>query len=172
MSSSKAVAGLILTLTGLVAGSVGLIYSTGSSDSSSHDVQPVSFSHARHAGELRIDCLYCHRSAAVSAIADVPSLQLCLGCHRNLVSETTETLKLSAYWEKQESIAWIRLHRLPDFVHFTHELHLRAGLPCITCHGRVAEMATTPRAPSYEMGWCVSCHQEREASLDCWSCHK
>jgi hypothetical protein len=172
MSGSMVSSVLVLTLTGLIAAGVGLIYSTGSSDSSSQDIQPVSFSHARHAGELRVDCLYCHRSAAVSAIADVPSMQLCLSCHRNLASETPQTLKLLSYWKNQESIPWVRLHRLPDFVHFTHELHLRTGLQCVTCHGHVEEMPSTPRAASYEMGWCLSCHQENGASQDCLTCHK
>ncbi|MDN5941549.1 MAG: cytochrome c family protein [Nitrospira sp.] len=163
---------LVLMLTGLLTVGVGLIYSTGSSDSSSQDIQPVFFSHARHAGELRIDCLYCHRSAAVSAVANVPSMQLCLSCHRNLVEETTETLKLLAYWENKEPIPWIRLHRLPDFVYFTHEMHLRTGLQCVNCHGQVKEMSSTPRAASYEMGWCLSCHQQNGGSQDCLTCHK
>lgn len=172
MSGSMVRAILVLMFTGFLTVGVGLIYSTGSSDSSSQDIQPVSFSHARHAGELRIDCLYCHRSAAVSATANVPSMHLCMSCHRNLAKETPETMKLLAYWEKQEPIPWIRLHRLPDFVYFTHEMHLRAGLQCVHCHGHVVEMPFTPRAASYEMGWCLSCHQPNGASQDCLTCHK
>lgn len=172
MSGSMVSAVLVLALTGLMAVSIGLIYSTGSSDSNSQDIQPVSFSHARHAGELKIECLYCHRSAAVSATANVPSMQLCMSCHSNFGNETPETLKLLAYWKDQEPVPWIRLHRLPDFVYFTHEMHLRTGLQCVNCHGRVWEMPLTPRAASYEMGWCLSCHQQRGASLDCWACHK
>lgn len=172
MSGSMVRAILVFMFIGFITGGVGLIYSTGSSDSSSQDIQPVLFSHARHAGELRIDCLYCHRSAAVSPTANVPSVQLCLSCHRNLVEETPETLKLLAYWENQEPIPWVRLHRLPDFVYFTHEMHLRSGLQCGNCHGQVKEMSSTPRAASYEMGWCLSCHQLNGASLDCLTCHK
>jgi hypothetical protein len=172
MSGSMMSAILVLMLTAFMAGGVGLLYSVGSSDSSSQDIQPVSFSHARHAGELRIECLYCHRSAAVSATANVPSMHLCMSCHRNLAMETPETMKLLAYWENQEPIPWIRLHRLPDFVYFTHEMHLRAGLQCVNCHGHVVEMPLTPRAASYEMGWCLSCHQPNGASQDCLTCHK
>ena len=172
MNGSMMTAVLILLLTGLMAMGIGLIYSTGSSDSSSQDIQPVSFSHARHAGELGIDCLYCHRSAAVSATANVPSMQLCMSCHSNLADETPETLKLLAFWNNQRPISWVRLHRLPDFVYFTHQQHLRNGLQCVTCHGNVEEMVFTPRAASYEMGWCLSCHQENGASQDCLTCHK
>jgi hypothetical protein len=163
---------MALSLTGLITVGVGRIYSTGSSDSSGQDIQPISFSHARHAGELKIDCLYCHRSASVSATANVPSVQLCMSCHRNLGNETPETLRLAAYWEHQEPIPWIRLHRLPDFVYFTHEMHLRSGLQCANCHGHVWDMTLTPRAASYEMGWCISCHQKNGASQDCLTCHK
>ncbi|HEY7531682.1 MAG TPA: cytochrome c3 family protein [Nitrospiraceae bacterium] len=163
---------LILLLTGFMAASVGLLYSTGSSDSTEQDLQPVAFSHVQHAGELKVDCLYCHRSASTSPVSSIPSMQLCMGCHRNLANETTETRKLSAYWEQQKPIPWVRLQRLPDFVYFTHEMHLKTGLQCINCHGNVERMPYTPRAASYEMGWCLSCHQQRGASRDCWTCHK
>lgn len=163
---------LALSLTGLIAMTIGTLYSAGSSDSGEQDLQPMSFSHARHAGELQIDCLYCHRSAALSATANVPSMQLCMSCHQNLGNETPETLKLLAYWGNQEPIPWIRLHRMPDFVYFTHEMHLRAGLHCADCHGHVERMSHTPRAASYEMGWCLTCHKQRGASRDCLICHK
>ena len=163
---------IVLALTALAAAGVGLLYSTGSSDSMSQDIQPVAFSHARHAGDLQVHCLYCHRAATASATAGVPSMHLCLTCHQNLAKEQAETLKLLAYWENQEPIEWNRLQRLPDFVYFTHEMHLRSGLDCVNCHGHVEQTASTPRAPSFEMGWCVSCHTTRGASRDCWTCHK
>jgi len=170
--SSTVKAILVLALTGLLAAGVGLLYSVGSSDSGEQDRQPVPFSHARHAGDLKIDCLYCHRSAAASATASVPSMQLCMSCHRNLETETAATRILLGYWENQASIQWVRLQRLPDFVYFTHELHLKTGLRCTNCHGDVDRMPDTPRAASYEMGWCLSCHQQRGAPRDCWTCHK
>jgi hypothetical protein len=171
-SSSTVRAVVVLLLTGFMATAVGFLYSTGSSDSASQDLQPIAFSHEWHAGKLKIDCLYCHRSAAASATASIPSMQLCMSCHRNLATETGETHKLLAHWDKREPIPWVRLHRLPDFVYFTHEMHLKTGLQCTNCHGHVDSMPYTPRAASYEMGWCLSCHQERGASKDCWTCHK
>lgn len=162
----------VLLLTGVMAAGVGFLYSAGSSDSAGHDVQPLSFSHARHAGQLKVDCVYCHRFAAVSATAGVPSVSLCMSCHNNLMRETTETDELSRYWERREPIPWVRLQRLPDFVYFTHEMHLRTGLQCADCHGRVERVSHTPRAAGYEMGWCLTCHRQRGASQDCWICHK
>ncbi|CUS39667.1 putative Menaquinol oxidoreductase complex ACIII, cytochrome c subunit ActA [Candidatus Nitrospira nitrificans] len=162
----------VLLFTGVMAAWVGMLYSAGSSDTGDQDMQPVPFSHARHAGRLKVDCLYCHRFASLSATAGVPSVQLCMSCHRNLMKETPDTRKLLGYWERQEPIPWVRLHRLPDFVYFTHEMHLRARLRCIDCHGHVGRVSLTPRAASYEMGWCLTCHQQRGASLDCWTCHK
>lgn len=172
MSRPTVSAVLVLGLTGLTAAGVGVLYSAGSSDSGAQDVQPVSFSHALHAGDLKVDCLYCHRSAPASSVATVPPMQLCMSCHQNLANDTPETGKLLAYWEDQQPIPWVRLQRLPDFVYFTHEMHLQAGLQCAQCHGLVDRMPDTPRAASYEMGWCLSCHQQKGASRDCWTCHK
>ena len=95
-----------------------------------------------------------------------------MSCHRNLVEENAEAKILSNYWNRQETIPWVRLQWLPDFVYFTHEMHLKAGFECVNCHGHVEQMASTPRAASLEMGWCVSCHEAQGASRDCWTCHK
>lgn len=158
--------------TGMLAGAIGLLYSKGSADLAGADTQPVRFSHELHAGRLQIDCLYCHRVAEQSSAAGIPSMRLCMGCHQNLGAETTETRVLLEHWKKQTPVSWIRLQRLPDFVYFTHERHLSHGLQCVTCHGIVDAMPYTPRAATYEMGWCLSCHQQRGASRDCWTCHK
>lgn len=163
---------LVLSLTGLVAIGIGTLYSSGSSDSSSQDLQPVPFSHARHAGELKIDCLYCHRYAEQSRVAGIPSMHACLTCHGSIERRNRSTDQLLTYWREQQPIPWIRLQRLPDHVYFTHERHLKSGLQCADCHGRVDTMRGTPRAASYEMGWCLTCHQQRKASEDCWTCHK
>lgn len=168
--STRAVA--ILLLACITAGGIGFLYSSGSSDSAGQDLQPVAFSHAGHAGDLKVDCLYCHRSPEVSPVASVPTVQLCISCHANLAKETKETEKLLAYWKNREPLPWVRLQRLPDFVYFTHEMHLKNGLQCVNCHGQVDRMPDTPRASSYEMGWCLSCHQQRGASRDCWTCHQ
>lgn len=165
-------AALVLGLTALAAGATGLLYSVGSADLSGQDRQPVAFSHARHAGELGMNCLYCHRAAPMSPSAGIPSMQLCVSCHRNVATVDPEAQALLTSWERKEPVEWVRLQRLPDFVYFTHERHLDSGLACVRCHGRVEEMRSTPRAASFEMGWCLSCHETQGASRDCWTCHK
>jgi hypothetical protein len=165
-------AAAVLISTGALAAAIGLLYSKGSADLIGIDEQPLRFSHELHAGRLHVECLYCHRSAEQSTAAGIPSMQLCMGCHRNLAMETKDTATLVEHWKRKEPVSWVRLQRLPDFVYFTHERHLAHGLECVTCHGHVDQMPYTPRAATYEMGWCLSCHQERGASRDCWTCHK
>ncbi|MCW5798660.1 MAG: Molybdopterin oxidoreductase subunit, predicted, chaperone protein HtpG [Nitrospira sp.] len=152
---------------------IGLLYSKGSADSAAQDQQPIPFNHAFHAGELALDCRYCHRAAHVSPTAGIPSLRLCMGCHQNMDTTQAGSMQtLLDHWTRKEPIAWVRLQRLPDFVYFTHERHLAHGLQCKTCHGEVTRMSSTPRAATFEMGWCLSCHQQRGASRDCLTCHK
>lgn len=172
MTKPRAIATLVLAVTALLAVTIGVLYSKGSADLIGMDTQPVSFSHELHAGSLKIDCLYCHRSAETSPVAGIPSMQLCMGCHRNLAVETEQTALLVNHWKREEPVAWKRLQRLPDFVYFTHEQHLAKGMGCANCHGEVDRMEHTPRAATYEMGWCLSCHEARGASRDCWICHK
>ena len=162
----------ILILTALVAITIGILYSKGSADSAAQDRQPIPFSHAFHAGELGLDCLYCHRSAHQSPTAGIPSLHLCMGCHQNIEAKQSGIQTLLDHWRQKQPVSWVRLQRLPDFVYFTHERHLAHGLQCSTCHGEVKQMTSTPRAATYEMGWCLSCHQQREAPRDCLTCHK
>lgn len=151
---------------------IGLFYSLSSADLAVQDRQPVPFSHRLHAGTLEIACQFCHRHAKYSPVAGVPSLALCQTCHQSLPQTTPGMKVLQTYWEQKRAIPWIRLQRLPDHVYFTHEMHLFAGLTCTSCHGNVARMTGTPRAPTYEMGWCLTCHEQRGASHDCWTCHK
>jgi cytochrome c7-like protein len=163
---------LVALLTGAVAITIGSLYSLGSADSSRQDLQPVDFSHELHAGRLKVHCLFCHRHATDSPVATVPSVSLCMGCHGSLTRTTPEIDKLVLYWKQQKPIPWVRLQRIPDFVYFTHEMHLKGGLNCVDCHGRVDQVRHTPRAPAFEMGWCLACHRERRASEDCLTCHK
>lgn len=169
----KRIAGLVsVVLACGVAVGLATLYVQGSADSAAQDRQPIDFSHQRHAGDLHIACLFCHRGATQSPVAGVPSLQLCMMCHRAIDSGTPDMQTLQAAWKAQTPVAWVRLQRLPDFVYFTHEMHLQAGLQCADCHGRVEQIRYTPRAATYEMGWCLTCHRQRGASDDCWTCHK
>jgi len=135
-------------------------------------VQPIAFSHKIHAGQYRIDCRYCHRSVEDSPVAGVPDVDLCRSCHLYIAANRPEIVKLSHYWEQQQPIPWVRLHRIPDHAYFPHMMHLRADLACATCHGDVAAMTETRRVIAIKMGWCLNCHRDHGASIDCWTCHR
>ncbi len=133
--------------------------------------QPIAFSHAHHVGEIGIDCQFCHAYARRGPVAGIPSVQRCVGCHRVVLSEQPEILKVLEYWENEEPIPWVRVHDLPDYVRFAHKPHIRAGVDCAECHGNVEEMHAAVQVESLSMGWCLSCHKERDVTRDCLACH-
>ena len=133
--------------------------------------QPIAFSHAHHVTEIGIDCQFCHAYARRGPVAGIPSVQRCAGCHRVVLSEEPEILRVLEYWENEEPIPWVRVHDLPDHVRFTHKAHVRAGVACENCHGDVATMEAAVQVESLSMGWCVSCHEDRGATRDCLACH-
>jgi len=135
-------------------------------------VQPISFSHKKHAGDNAIPCLFCHRYAPKSTVAGIPAVSDCRACHLFIAQNAPEIKKLMAYWEKKEPIPWVRVYGVPDFVYFPHMMHIRAGLACTNCHGDVAAMERIKRSVKIEMGWCLNCHRQHKASIDCWTCHK
>ncbi len=149
-------------------------------------LQPIQFSHKHHAGDYQIECLYCHSGTDRSAVAGVPSVETCMGCHAQFPAsydelEGIQTLK--QHWEEERPIEWQRVYRLPEHVRFRHNRHIAAGLDCQTCHGSVAEMDKVSMLedtkwwpwllPTHtlEMGWCIKCHRQNDASQDCYTCH-
>jgi hypothetical protein len=135
-------------------------------------VQPIAFSHKMHAGDNGIPCLFCHRYAPRSPVAGIPAVADCRACHQFIAQNAPEIKKLMEYWGKKEPIPWIRVYHVPDHVYFPHMMHSRAGLPCAGCHGDVAAMPRVARSVKINMGWCLSCHRQHKASIDCWTCHK
>jgi hypothetical protein len=135
-------------------------------------VQPIAFSHKIHAGDNSISCLFCHRSAPKSRIAGIPAVADCRACHLFIARDSPEIKKLMEYWNNKEPIPWVRVYHVPDHVYFPHKMHIRAGLVCATCHGEVASMTRIKRSVKIEMGWCLGCHKQHKASIDCWACHK
>lgn len=134
--------------------------------------QPIAFSHRIHAGDNEIGCQYCHTYARRSSVAGIPSVQLCMGCHRNVAQDSPEVQKLAAYWEQRVSIPWTRVYDLPDFVYFSHKRHVRANVACQECHGPVETMGAMRRFGKLDMPRCVNCHLKNSASVDCLTCHK
>jgi hypothetical protein len=134
-------------------------------------VQPLAFSHKLHAGSNGISCLYCHRYTDKSQVAGIPAVADCRACHMFISAEAPEIKKLMRYWDRREPIAWVRVNSLPDHVYFPHMMHIRARIGCTACHGDVAAMERISRTASLKMGWCLGCHRQHKASIDCWTCH-
>jgi hypothetical protein len=177
-------------------------------------VQPLNYSHRLHAGELGIDCRYCHFGAERSRNAGVPPTSVCMNCHgfisapsaavraeneratkdgstpRRVIAPALRPLYASAGWNDEmkpdpsiaaQSIEWVRVHNLPDFVYFDHRPHVNAGVQCQQCHGEVQTMERVRQVGDLSMGWCVNCHRESNAigvggrkvhaPIDCVACH-
>ena len=122
--------------------------------------QPVPFSHRHHAGELKIDCRYCHDAVERSARAGMPSTQTCMTCHSQLYTEESVTAPIRQSWVEDKPIRWKRVVELPDFVYFAHNVHVNNGVACTECHGRVDQMPLISQDHHYTMGWCLECHRQ------------
>ncbi len=133
--------------------------------------QPIAFSHKSHAGENEIDCQYCHTYARRSEIAGIPSVSKCMNCHLNLNSDSPEIAKLTEYYDEEKPIEWVRVYDLPDHVWFSHKRHIAKDVECRTCHMAVETYEVQTRMINYRMKFCLDCHQENDASTDCWTCH-
>ena len=133
--------------------------------------QPLPFSHAIHAGDIGLDCQFCHATARRSSVAGVPSMETCVGCHIEVTPEREAIVTLLAHWERGEPIAWNQVYDLPEYVRFSHRPHVTGDVDCSVCHGDVARTETMRRERDLTMGWCVDCHDRNEASIDCITCH-
>ena len=156
---------LWLTLAGLLAASSGayLVYAfqrVGVAQGYAPE-QPIAFSHALHAGEYQIPCLYCHFGAEKSRHAGIPPSGVCMNCHTRLKVQTREIAKLKEAVAQDRALRWIKIHNLPDFVYFDHSRHVGAGVDCGECHGAVETMARVRQEAPLTMGWCLECHRTR-----------
>ena len=171
----------------------GTLFSIGV-DQGYQPVQPIAFSHKIHAGENKVDCQYCHSSAKHSKHSGIPSVNVCMNCHKNIaeVAEGTEVeyngvilrkneldkeiqkIYDAAGWDVEnleytgetKPIKWIRIHNLPDHVNFVHAQHVTvAGVDCKQCHGPVEEMDEMYQYSPLTMGWCIDCHRETNVDL-------
>lgn len=128
--------------------------------------QPIEFSHKLHAGDNKIACQYCHYGAEKSRHAGIPAVGVCMNCHSVVKKDSFEIAKVKEAFDKKTSIAWVRVHKLPDFVYFSHERHVKGGrIECQTCHGEVQEMERLQQVSSLNMGWCVNCHRDTEVDV-------
>ncbi|MDF1544275.1 MAG: cytochrome c3 family protein [bacterium] len=155
---------LVLAAVALVgaASVVGFFWYYGSpkyTDVGYRPTQPVPYSHKTHAGDLGIDCRYCHVGVESQAVASVPPTQTCMNCHTLVLPESDSLTLVRQSWSTNEPIEWVRIHNLPDFVYFDHSIHINRGVGCITCHGNVAQMIEVQQDKPLSMSWCLDCHK-------------
>jgi hypothetical protein len=132
--------------------------------------QPIAFPHKPHA-DAQIDCAFCHEFVDSQASAGIPRTELCGSCHSAMPQESEATQKLMEYVDNEEIIPWIRLYELPQYTYFPHKWHVRAEIECAECHSTIGESMTATRHRVLDMQWCLDCHEAREASVDCVTCH-
>lgn len=171
MKLSWLIRGLAAAIVALIAG-LAFMYNLPLDLRDRAPVQPIAFSHRVHAGDNGIRCFFCHRAASRSTAAGIPAVSDCRACHLFIARDAPEIKKLMNYWEGKEPIPWVRVSWVPDHVYFPHMMHIRAGLGCAACHGDVAHMERVTRSFKIRMGWCLDCHKQHKASIDCWTCHK
>ena len=121
--------------------------------------QPVQFSHAHHVGSMGIDCRYCHTTVEESAFANIPPTKTCMNCHSQIWQSAPILEPVRASFREDKPMTWIRVHDLPDFVYFNHSIHVKKGMGCETCHGRIDQMPLTKQQNSLQMEWCINCHR-------------
>lgn len=148
--------------------------STEATDVGYAPVQPIPYSHALHAGELGIDCRYCHTTVETAATAALPPTLTCINCHSKehglrQDSQKLALLRESFYGSERRAaglpIPWVRVHDLPDYAYFNHSAHVTRGVGCVTCHGRVDRMEVVYQAKPLSMSWCLECHRDPGPNL-------
>lgn len=128
-------------------------------------VQPVPYSHALHAGKLGIDCRYCHNTVEQAAFAAVPPTQTCMNCHAKVRAQSDKLVVVRESFATGRPVPWVKVHDLADFVYFNHSAHVRRGVGCVECHGRVDKMEVVSQVRTLSMSWCLDCHRNPESHL-------
>ena len=127
--------------------------------------QPVPYSHALHVGQLGMDCRYCHSGVEETPHASVPPTQTCMNCHSKVRASSEKLIPVRESYATGMPVPWIRVHDLPDYVYFDHSAHVRRGVGCVSCHGRIDTMEVVFQAEPLSMGWCLECHRSPENHL-------
>lgn len=127
--------------------------------------QPVEFDHRHHYQDDSIDCRFCHNTVEQAATAGIPSTGKCMGCHNQIWNDSPKLEIVRQSYFSGAPIRWRRVHNLPDFVYFNHAIHVSQGIGCVTCHGRVDQMAAVQQVVTLQMGWCLDCHRAPERHL-------
>ncbi|RFC51312.1 MAG: Cytochrome c7/Class III cytochrome C family protein [Verrucomicrobia bacterium] len=123
-------------------------------------VQPVPYSHALHAGQLGIDCRYCHSNIEKSGVANLPTAQTCMNCHNQVKKDSPLLAVVRHSYETGEAVPWVKIHQVPDYAYFNHAIHVNRGVSCVECHGKINEMEVVAHAKPLSMGFCLDCHRD------------
>jgi hypothetical protein len=127
--------------------------------------QPVPFEHSLHAGQLGIDCRYCHTNVEISEHSNIPATNVCMSCHSIIKADSPLLAPVRASFESGEPVPWVRIHKAPDYVYFNHSVHVNRGVSCYECHGQVNEMDVVQHAKPHSMSWCLDCHRAPEERI-------
>jgi hypothetical protein len=168
--SSNALARMSLVLTGLIVIALGVTLdelqrSPWVTRQGQRPDQPVPFSHKHHVQGLGLQCQYCHTTVEKSSYAGIPPTKTCINCHAQIWTNAQLLEPVRASWATGQSLAWTKVHDLPDFVYFSHEIHVNKGLGCSSCHGRVDQMPLMYAENTLQMEWCLDCHRNPAKNL-------
>jgi hypothetical protein len=168
--SSNALARASLVLTGLIVIALGVALnslqrSPWVTRQGQRPDQPVPFSHKHHVEGLGLQCQYCHTSVEKSSYAGIPPTKTCINCHSQIWTNAQLLEPVRQSWATGASIQWIKVHDLPDYVYFNHEIHVNKGIGCASCHGRVDEMPLMYEQNTLQMEWCLNCHRNPAVNL-------
>jgi hypothetical protein len=122
--------------------------------------QPVAYSHKLHAGQLGMNCFYCHYTAYRGAYAAIPGTEICMGCHQKVKDKSPRLEMVRQSYETGEAIPWKKIHVMPDYVYFNHRAHITAGVSCVSCHGRIDQMVEVHQEKPLNMAMCLACHRD------------
>jgi hypothetical protein len=168
--SSNALARASLVLTGLIVIALGVTLdqlqrSPWVTRQGQRADQPVPFSHKHHVMGLGLQCQYCHTSVEKSSYAGIPPTKTCMNCHSQIWTNANLLEPVRHSWATGESITWTKVHDLPDYAYFNHEIHVNKGLGCSSCHGRVDLMPIMYQQNTLQMEWCLNCHRNPAKNL-------
>jgi ferredoxin len=168
--SSNALARMSLVLSGLIIIALGVTLdelqrSPWVTRQGQRADQPVPFSHKHHVQGLGLQCQYCHVTVEKSSYAGIPPTKTCINCHAQIWTNAQLLEPVRRSWATGESVKWTKVHDLPDYVYFSHEIHVNKGLGCSTCHGRVDQMPLMYQQNTLQMEWCLDCHRNPAKNL-------
>jgi len=168
--SSNALARMSLVLTGLIVIGLGVTLdelqrSPWVTRQGQRPDQPVPFSHKHHVQGLGLQCQYCHVTVEKSSYAGIPPTKTCINCHAQIWTNAQLLQPVRESWASGQSLVWTKVHDLPDFAYFSHEIHVNKGIGCASCHGRVDEMPLMYAQNTLQMEWCLDCHRNPAKNL-------